>query len=148
MKALSAETVLALHGLHLMLRTRGPVSSTQISRSGTFASSQVRRVLGKLQSGGLVRSGSGHGFELAKAPGEISILDVIRAVDVPEPPTAPCGGDYDACVTRATCVLAPLCRKTEEAVQESLRAFTLADLDDVSIDVPNCLDPKLRTGAS
>lgn len=148
MKELTAETVLALHGLHLMLRSPEPVSLNSISRSGGFAPNQVRSVLARLSRGGLVRSSSRQGFRLAKAPGEISILDVIRTVDPPKVPLAPCGGDYDACETRATCILAPLCRKAEEAVQESLQSFTLADLVDVSVDLPNCLDPKLRTLAS
>ena len=148
MKELSRESVLALVGLHLMLRTKKPIPVKTISRSGSFALNQVRRVLHKLRKGGLIRSQSGRGFVLAKAPGEISVLDVVRTVDAAKPPTAPCGGDYDACATRATCVLAPLCQKSEEAFLDALRAFTLADLADLSVDLPNCLDPHLRTLAS
>lgn len=144
MKELSAESVLALHGLHLMLRASTPVSPKEIRQSAGCPSRQVREVLHKLRMAGLVRITGGHGFVLAKAPGEISILEVVRAMDAPQTPKAPCSGDYDACATRATCILAPLCKKAEEASQETLRAVTLADFVDVPVDLPNCLDPKLR----
>jgi len=147
MKALSEKTVLALYAMHFMLRKGKPASLAQISRSGRFAPEQVRTVFGKLQVGGLIRSRSGRGFVLAKAPGEISVLNVVQAVDDPKSPEAPCGGDYDACAVRATCLLALLCRSAEEAFQNSLRDFTLEDLADVSVDLPTCLDPDVRRRA-
>jgi len=145
MKELSGKTVLALHGMHLMLRENKPVSLRELGHSGSFPLSQVRSVVRKLQAAGMVRSSSRHGFVLARAAGEINVLDVVRAVDSPKPPAAPCGGDYDACESRATCILAPLCREAEQAYLDSLRRFTVADLADVSVDLPNCLDPKVRT---
>ena len=148
MKALSETTVLALHAMRLMLRNSTPVSLGEISRSGHFAPTQVRAVLRKLRAAGLIRSRSGHGHLLTKAPGEISILDVVATVDLPQSPSAPCGGDYDACATRATCFMAPLCRSAEQNFQEALRKFTLSDFGDVSVELPNCLDPSLRTLAS
>ena len=148
MKELSEKTVLALYAMHFMLRKRKPASLGEILRSGRFARDQARAVLGKLRNGGLVRTGSGRGYVLAKAPGEISVLDVVHAVDPLKPPGAPCGGDYDACDVRATCLLAPLCRSAEQAFQKSLHEFTLEDLADVSVDLPGCLDPDLRNRAS
>lgn len=102
----------------------------------------------KLRGAGLVQRRSSRGYTLAKAPGEIRILDVLRAVDAPRPPAAPCDGDYDACATRASCILAPLCRKAEEARRQSLQNFMLAELENVEVDLPNCLDPNLRNRAS
>jgi len=148
MKELSEKTVLALYAMHLMLRKKKPASVAEIVRSGRFAPDRVRAVLGKLQAGGLIRSRSGRGFVLAKAPGEISVLGVVQAVDDPKTPGAPCGGDYDACESRASCLLAPLCRSAEQAFQKSLQDFTLEDLADVSVDLPNCLDPRLGNRAS
>ena len=53
-------------------------------------------------------------------------------------------GDYDACASRASCLLAPLCRSAEASFEESLRRFTLADLEDTAVDLPNCVDPRVR----
>lgn len=144
MKELSHETVLGLFAMHLLLRKRKPASLQEISRAGAFRPPEVRGVIDKLRKGGLIGTRSKHGYVLAKAPGEISILDIIRTLDAPKPPAAPCGGDYDACASRASCLLAPLCRSAEASFEESLRRFTLADLEETSVDLPNCMDPKVR----
>jgi DNA-binding IscR family transcriptional regulator len=68
-------------------------------------------------------------------------------LDAPKPPAAPCGGDYDACASRASCLLAPLCRSAAASFEEALRRFGLADLKENPVDLPNCVDPKLRISA-
>lgn len=148
MRELTAATVLALHALHLMLKKNKPVTLKEIRRSSGFGIARVRPVIGKLRHAGLIRRRSGHGYMLSKAPGEISIRDVVQAVDEAKPPTSPCGGDYDACDSRASCIFAPLCRHAEQGFQETLRSFTLAELVNVPLDLPNCLDPKVRVEAS
>ena len=148
MRELTAATIAALHALHLMLRRQKPMSIREIQQSGGFDSELIRAVVGKLRNAGLVGSRSGHGYVLAKAPGEISIRDVVDVVDLPSAPTAPCGGNFAACQTRAACILAPLCRNAEAGYQETLRSFTLAELMDVPMDVPNCLDSRLNAEVS
>lgn len=148
MSGLSTTAVLALHGLHLLLQKRKPATLGEIRRSGGFPAGRVREVMLKLRDAGLVERRSTRGYTLAKAPGEIRILDILRAVEAPPAPEAPCEGDYDACLTRATCVLAPLCRRADEARRETLRNFTLEELEGVGVELPNCLDPKLRNRAS
>jgi Rrf2 family protein len=145
MKELSRNTVLGLFAMHLLLRKRKPTSLQEISRAGAFPRPELRGVIDKLRKAGLIRSRSNHGYILAKAPGDISILEVVRTLDALEPPAAPCGGDYDACASRASCLLAPLCRSAEASFEESLRRFTLADLEDTPVDLPNCVDPGVRT---
>jgi len=148
MKELSASTILALHALHLMLRKRKPVTLREIHGSSRFDSDLIRAIVGKLRKSGLIRGRSGHGYVLAKAPGEIALQDVIQAVEKPAPPTAPCGGNFEACATRASCFLAPLCQRAEEGFQGALRSFTLAELADIPVDLPNCVDPGLKSAAS
>lgn len=131
-----------------MLRKQQPVLLREIGKSGHFDPREVRAILNRLQVGGLIRRLPGRGYVLAKAPGEIRLLDVLRAVDVPKPPNAPCGGNYEACLTHAACILEPLCRKVQEAYDQTLREFTLADLENVRVDLPNCVDPALRTLAT
>jgi Rrf2 family protein len=148
MRELTAATILALHSLHLMLRKNRAITANEIHDSTGFAPEMVRAVLGKLRRSGAIRSRSGHGYVLARAPGEITLLEIVRAIGEPQPPTAPCGGDYEACDTRAACILAPLCRETDEGYRTALRSYTLAELMAEPLELPNCLDPKLKTGAS
>jgi len=144
MKELSHETVVGLFAMHLLLRKRKPATLQEIRRAGAFPQTEVRGVIDKLRKGGLIRTRSNHGYVLAKAPGEISLFEVVRMLDAPKPPAAPCGGDYDACASRASCLLAPLCRSAEASFEESLRRFTLSDLEGTPVDLPNCVDPRVR----
>ncbi len=148
MSELSTATILALHALHAMMRRGRPVSVREISRTGGFPTERVRRVLAKLQQAEMIRSRPGRGYVLSRAPGEVSVRDVIAAMMEQRAPTAPCGGDMDACDSRASCVLAPLCRKTDQSFQETVRSFTLAELQGAPLDLPNCVAPGARTQAS
>jgi Rrf2 family protein len=128
-----------------MAQKSKPVSVNEIRRSGGFAIAEVRRVLRRLSGAGLVESRPSCGYVLARAPGEITLLDAVHAIEKTQAPTAPCGGDFDACDSRASCILAPICRSADLGVQEALRSFTIAQLKDLPVDLPNCLDPRLKS---
>jgi Rrf2 family protein len=77
----------AIHILsYLMLaerRRRDPVTSDQIAFSVNTNPVVIRRMLGLLQKGGLVRSrrGANAGWTLAKRPDATTLLDVYKAVE-------------------------------------------------------------------
>lgn len=144
MKELTADTVLALHALHLMMTRTKAVSTREIHESSGFSRDRILAVLARLFRADLVRIYAGGRYLLAKSPGEISVKSIADAVSEPQRPSAPCGGDFDACSTRASCILAPLCWKAEEGYRETLGSFTLADLAGLAPDIPNCLDPRLK----
>jgi len=144
MKELQADAVLALHALHLLMIRTKAVSTKEIQQSSGFALDRIHSILDKLLRADLIRNYAGGRYVLAKAPGEISIKHVVEAVTGLERPSAPCGGDFEACSTRASCILAPLCRKADEGFQETLRSFTLAELMGLPPELPNCLDPNLK----
>jgi Rrf2 family protein len=144
MRELTAATALGLHALHLMVQKSKPVSLNEIRRSGGFAISDVRRVLRRLTDAGLAESRPSRGYVLARASGEITLLDAVQAIEKTKAPTSPCRGDYDACDSRAACILAPICRASDLGVQEALRSFTIAQLRELPVDLPNCLDPRLK----
>jgi Rrf2 family protein len=147
MKALSSETVLALHALHGMMRKGTPVTVREIGRSSGFREERIRPVLARLREAGLIEGRRGRGFVLARSPGEITLRAILDVTDVPRPPTAPCDGDFDSCASRAACMLAPLCRAAEKGFQEALRSYTLSELGRVPLDLPNCLATGVRAGA-
>ncbi len=148
MKELTKDTVLALHALQLMSKLNRAVATEEVLHSSGYDGVTVARVIRRLKKAALIRSHPRVGFLLAKAPGEISIHDVMEAVDPPQAPAAPCGGDYAACDIRATCILAPLCRQANEAFRKTLKEFTIAELVDAPLGLPSCLDPKKPAKAS
>lgn len=148
MRALSRASVLALHALHLLLRQSRPVTARELRRSSGCSAEAAHEVLSKLRRQGYIRNQTRLGYVLAKAPGEISLQELITLVDRPEAPKAPCGGDYDACDTRASCLLAPICRRVETSLRETLQSITLADLETLAPGIPNCLDTTLLPEAS
>jgi len=145
MRPLTEGTVLALHALQLMMLKQGPVALEDISKSSGFPPDRIRWVVGKLQKAGLVKSLPRAGFVIQKAPGEITVQELVLAIEEPAPPTAPCGGNYESCASRGSCILAPLCRITAESAQQALKSFTLADLLGSRPDMPNCMDPRLAS---
>jgi Rrf2 family protein len=146
MRELSAATVLALHALQSMMLKGIPVSVPDIAHSSGSQAGRIRPLLALLQREGIIRSHPRRGFVLARAPGEISLQEVVRAMGESRPPSAPCGGDFEACDSRASCLLAPLCRNAEQSFQETLRTFTLAELRRAPLDLPHCAAPAKRIG--
>lgn len=118
------------YGLRAMLELcraygEGPVTAKAISASEGISVSYLEHLLSSLRQAGLVRSvrGPGGGFELARRPGEISLLSIIRALDGPvvlcdcfsqSPEKSPCG-KLDSCSAKA--VWEELCEKIEEALE-------------------------------
>ena len=85
--AVTAMIDLALHGGH------GPVTLAGISERQKISLSYLEQLFGKLRRNKLVGSvrGPGGGYCLARPMSEVSVVDIILAVDVPIYAT-PCGG--------------------------------------------------------
>lgn len=84
---------------------RGPVTLAGISERQKISLSYLEQLFGRLRRQGLVESvrGPGGGYCLAKPMAEISVADIIRAVDEPIDATQ-CGGlgnchDEQPCMT-------------------------------------------------
>jgi Rrf2 family protein len=62
-----------------------PIKAERIATAQDIPLNFLENILGELRHAGLVRShrGAEGGFRLARAPSEISVADVIRAVDGP-----------------------------------------------------------------
>ena len=91
--------------LHLACLPEGTqVTAGEIARKRLLPPSFIRRIVGRLAAAGIVRTarGAGGGVALARQPGEISLLDVVAAME---------GGiTLNACVdTPRSCPLAEAC---------------------------------------
>lgn len=144
MRAMNAAASAGLGALHRLMIAGRPLTGPEIARLIGLPASRVRILLEQLKHAGIVRAGRGHGYVLARSPGDISLELLLHVLQSPEAPGAPCGGDYESCESRASCILAHICRKIHEAVLDAERSVTLEDLRDVVPGTPNCIDPALR----
>lgn len=117
---------LALHGAQTT-----PTSVRDIAERTGLPQPYLEQILLALKGAGLVRSkrGVGGGYVLARSPEEITLAQVVSAVDGPivagdfgEPHT---GG---ACDHEGQCVLLAVWAEVGDAMRKQLASFTLADM--------------------
>ena len=121
---------LAIHALAYMagLGPDTPASATRIAADLGVSESHLAKVLQKLARSDFIKStrGAGGGFYFDRDAGDITLLDVLLAVDGPLPgggcllgtPVCPAG----------TCKLRGLTKKVADLVTEELRNITLGDI--------------------
>ncbi len=93
----------------------GPVTLAGISERQKISLSYLEQLFGKLRRHGLVGSvrGPGGGYTLAKAMGEVSVADIIVAVDEPLDATQ-CGGKEN-CQDEHRCMTHDLLDQSQQA---------------------------------
>lgn len=125
----------ALLSLALHLDDGGPTAVRDIAERTGLPQPYLEQILLALKGAGLVRSkrGVGGGYVLARQPNEITLADIIAAVDGPialgdfaEPHT---GG---ACDHEGQCVLLAVWSDVGEQMRAVLSRLTLADLVDMA----------------
>ena len=112
----------------LASRPERPRSASEVAEATGLAASTVSQVLKALAHAGLVASvrGAHGGYTAHRAPEDISVAEIVLAVDGPVALTA-CvdGGD---CAIEATCLLRGSWDRINNAVRDALEAVTLADM--------------------
>ncbi|MBJ7473408.1 MAG: Rrf2 family transcriptional regulator [Solirubrobacteraceae bacterium] len=112
----SAVAVRALVGLARAGGEREAVAIAEVARRADLSLTQLEQLFVQLKRGGLLRSqrGVGGGYLLTRSIGQISLLDVVEAVD------GPLGADTDAIFNGPRDALrGALARRTlEEVVRE------------------------------
>lgn len=118
--------------LSLSLRTPdGPTSVRDIAERTGLPQPYLEQILLALKGAGLVRSkrGVGGGYVLARDPAEISLAEIVSAVDGPIQ-----AGDFGAphtngsCDHEGQCVLLAVWEQAGEQMRQLLGAYSLADL--------------------
>jgi len=106
----------------------GPVTLAEISARQRISLSYLEQLFGKLRRHALVNSvrGPGGGYRLAKPTQDISVADVILAVDEPIDATQ-CGGKEN-CQDDHKCLTHDLWANLNAHIFSYLRAITLAEL--------------------
>ena len=111
-----------------MRDAKGPVTLAAISERQRISLSYLEQLFGKLRRHTLVRSvrGPGGGYHLALAAGEISVAEIINAVDESLDATM-CGG-RENCLDDKRCMTHDLWATLNAKMHDYLSSVTLADL--------------------
>ena len=111
-----------------MRQGRGPVTLAAISERQHISLSYLEQLFGKLRRAKLVSSvrGPGGGYNLAKPTVQITVADIISAVDEPIDATQ-CGGKEN-CNDDRRCITHDLWATLNEKMNDYLNSVTLADV--------------------
>ncbi|MGO9343852.1 MAG: RrF2 family transcriptional regulator [Acidimicrobiales bacterium] len=121
----------ALLSLALHTDELGPTSVRDIADRTGLPQPYLEQILLALKGAGLVRSkrGVGGGYVLARPPSEITLGQIVSAVDGPI-----AAGDFGrphengACEHEGQCILLGVWEQVGEHMREHLDSFTIADM--------------------
>jgi Rrf2 family protein len=120
---ITRETDYAIRCVYYLCGKTGNVTMVdEISREMNIPKSFLAKILQKLSKASLVKSYRGvkGGFEIAKDPKEISLLDVIEAVQGPVAMNI-CALDETLCGFSSTCTIHPVWIEVRREVEKLLR---------------------------
>src|SRR5712664_4107026 len=111
-----------------MRQTRGPVTLAAISERQHISLSYLEQLFGKLRRHKLVAStrGPGGGYNLARPAQEVSVADIVTAVDEPIDATQ-CGGKEN-CKDEQKCITHDLWADLNKHIFDYLGAVKLSEL--------------------
>ena len=127
---------------HLALRgDRGSSSAREIAEQYDIPIELMAKVLQRLVRRGLLAShqGTRGGYQLARTPTQISVADVIQAIDGPVTVTA-CSTDEGQCEQFAKCNVRDPLWRVRERILAALGECTIAEL---AADVPAPADDRV-----
>lgn len=126
------------YGLRCMLQlalaqTDDPVSVALVANNEGLSTEYAGKLLNLLRQAGLVRSirGRNGGFVLARAPGAISLADVLRVFSPDLFDVEYCNrytGAEEDCVHTTSCALRPVWWTLSDMVTRTLESITLMNL--------------------
>jgi len=126
----------ALHCCTVLTAADDPVPAVRLAELHDVSPTYLAKQLQALSRAGLVHSVQGHagGYVLTRAPGEITVLEVVEAIDGASPAfvcteirqRGPLAASSAACT--APCAIARTMWAADDAWRASLRNVTIADL--------------------
>ena len=126
----------ALHCCVVLTTSSAPVPAARLAELHDVSGSYLAKQLQALSRAGLIHStqGKSGGYTLTRDPGAVSMLDVIEAVDGPEPAFScteirqrgPLAAPPSVCAT--PCAIARAMAAAEDARRQVLAAVSIADL--------------------
>lgn len=136
MRTISKKTKYALEALYSLSRHygEGPILVHSIADEETIPLKFLQAILLELRNRGVVASKKGRagGYELSRAPEDITVGSVIRMIEGPLAPL-PCARETnyrrcDECQDEMTCGTRIVMRRVRDAIAQILDSTTLADV--------------------
>lgn len=124
------------HGLRLMARLalqygNGPIPLSEVAQAGDMSVYYLEQIVPSLRDAGLLNStrGSRGGYELSRPPADITVGQVLRALDGDILPMR-CVAEEEAqpCAQMPVCTARTVWQRVYDRVSETLDTMTLADL--------------------
>jgi Rrf2 family protein len=125
---ITRETDYAIRCVLYLAGKRGSVTMVdEISREKSIPKSFLAKILQKLSKTGIVRSYRGvkGGFELARPPEQINLLDVIEVIQGPVAMNA-CALDESVCSMSGSCSVHPVWIEVRREIEKLLRERNFA----------------------
>lgn len=119
----------------------GPVSISSIAQRQNLSERYLEQLMAKLKKAGLVKSirGSGGGYTLAKHAEEVSVGDVLRALEGNmELVTCAAFHNIEPCGMEHTCVTKYVWQKINESILNTIDEITIAALVEQSREEGEC----------
>lgn len=129
----------------------GPVTAGSIAEAEFIPARFLENILGQLRRAGIVESvrGKEGGYRLRRAPGQISVGDVVRSIEGPiseigcveadaDPAALLASTAKEACPLRAGCVLLPMWEHAHRAMMDVFDGTTFEDLVEQERAVNGC----------
>ena len=111
---------------------RGPLSLAEIAEAERLPVGYLEQVAMPLRRAGLIKGtrGAHGGYQLACPPAEVSVGDVVRALEGSVTPVECLSEEYlpGACTRETSCLSRTVWQRVKEAVDGVLDSITLADL--------------------
>ncbi len=132
MVKLNKSTRFALYSvLELSSNPQGVVSAGEIAQKYNISEHHVAKVLQQLVRARLIRSirGINGGFQIAKDPKEITMMDVVEIFEPRHPQNSCLLFDFDeACQLADTCRIGKVFNEIQEQALYTLKSVTIATL--------------------
>ena len=122
------------YGLRLLVdlahhQGEGSVSLRDISARQEISIKYLWQVINVLKGAGFVAvtRGAHGGFRLVRPPSKITLLDIVSTLEGPIA-LVPCLSEGEVCRRAGDCAARPVWNQVEQALSETLRSVTLADI--------------------
>ena len=132
MLKLTTKSSYGLRACLTLAKAAGRLSSSEIASTDEIPQRYLEQILSALRQGGLVESvrGAKGGYSLRRAPSEITVSDLVEAVEGELPPMLCTNPSMrsDTCRKDSDCDCRGLCSELEYSVARVLKGTTLADI--------------------
>ena len=107
---------------------KGPVPLKDMSQRQQISIKYLEQLIQPLKTAGLIKSvrGAGGGYTLARLPQEISLLQIVTALERLSP--TDCVEAPEACPRAGKCVAHDVWQEVQNSINDVLASFTLMDM--------------------